>query len=293
MTHKLLTLLLLFLCACLLTGGYLIYDNNRPAEPPTQQELKASLEKAIPWLLSGRQSMISQNDPILFWMLQESGRLTSDARLLSLALDYADTLHVSSPWQHYFNRNSPAPIAPKNMADLPDYDLLFLYGLTCDGELGALEIVRQQQEEDFCWETHPSSPTCLTHQLMGLRFMQRRGCGDQQHTATLIHEIQKKIETQLFWDFRKVVASMQRVLMLVESGQADRVKPIWLRNVLDAQQPDGGWSDFAPLIPLGERLAIGFTAKGIGVKRPKSNLHATTQGIFLLSLLNADEITDR
>jgi len=33
--------------------------------------------------------------------------------------------------------------------------------------------------------------------------------------------------------------------------------------------------------------AIGFTARGIGLARPQSTLHATAEGVFLLSLLTA------
>ncbi|OIP44227.1 MAG: hypothetical protein COX17_02295 [Deltaproteobacteria bacterium CG23_combo_of_CG06-09_8_20_14_all_60_8] len=288
MIRKLRNLLLLLIAVLLLAGGILIKNNNRQAPTPTKEELAASLEKAIQYLATNRDRVLAQKDPILLWMIQESGGLTKDERLRTMAADYVAALPGNSPWQYLFNRDSHAQLRLEILTTLPDYNFHFLYGLTCDDKLGAMEKVQQQNEEGFCLKNHPLSPVCRTHQLMGLRFMQRRGCGDKPRNAGLVADLQRKIQTELTWDPRVVDLYIQRLLMLVESGvPPERVKPVWLCKVLAAQLPDGGWGNFQPLIPMWKSRAIGFTARGIGLARPQSTLHATAEGVFLLSLLTA------
>ncbi len=282
---RLLCMLVIFFLA---TWGILFHNNNRTIAPPSQNELKTSLENSIQWLLANRTNILLQKNPILWWMLSESAHITGDQRLTKLVDSYLADMPTFSPWQYFFNPNSLAPIRDETLAQLPDYNILFLYGLTCDQKLAELDTIQEQLEIDFCRENHPVSPACVTHQLMGLRFMQRRECGDQQTTATLASQLQDKIENQLIWDPRVVDVYIQRVLMLTDSGASERVEPIWLRNVLKAQNSDGGWDGFQPLIPLGNKYSFGFTAHAVGVKKNHSNLHATAQGVFLLSLLTAD-----
>ncbi len=288
MIRKLRNLLLLFIGLLLLTGAIMIKNNNRVEVAPTKEELAASLEKAIQYLDANRDRLLAQRDPILLWMIQESGGLTKDERLQTMAAAYVAALSATSPWQHLFKRESQTPLRMEILTTLPDYNLHFLYGLTCDERLGAMATVQQQNEPDFCLKKHPFSPICRTHQLMGVRLMQRRGCGDKSHNAALAAGMQQKIQTELTWDPRVVDLYLQRILVLVESGALpELIKPAWLRNVLTAQLPDGGWGNFQPLIPMWKSRAIGFTAKGVWLARPQSTLHATVEGVFLMSLLTS------
>jgi hypothetical protein len=77
---------------------------------------------------------------------------------------------------------------------------------------------------------------------------------------------------------------MQRVLMLVKSGAGGLVKPVWLQQLIDAQQPDGGWSGFMPLVPVGGGRSIG-TNRLLSIGAPRSDFHITAQGILLFALL--------
>jgi hypothetical protein len=80
---------------------------------------------------------------------------------------------------------------------------------------------------------------------------------------------------------------MQRVLMLVESGAKELVKPIWIRHLVNAQRIDGGWASFDPLIPLTGDRYFGYGAKFFTVKKsPRSDFHMTAQGVLLFSMLN-------
>lgn len=287
--RKLSSLFFFILLAALLLYGQFVYSTNRTVPQPTRQDLSDSLEKSILWMLANRAHVLSQQNDMLWWMIKKSSHLTGDQRLAAIYEEFQKATNPLSPWQHLYNPNSFAPIRPDELGSLPDYNLLFLYGLTCDKELGQLEVIERQLKEDFCWDNHLISPACLTHQLMGFRFMQDRACGDQGMVSSMVAAIQRKIVAQLRWDPRVVDVYIQRVLMLVESGYPGEIKPSWIQKVLDAQLEDGGWGGFDPIILLGKSKALGFTAKGLGIASPRSNLHATAQGILLMSLLLEEE----
>jgi hypothetical protein len=99
-------------------------------------------------------------------------------------------------------------------------------------------------------------PRCVTHQLMAIRLLQKRNCGDHRKLTMRLLDI---IETELSWDFRVTDSYLQRTLMLAESGDMDRLKPVWIQRILDAQMPDGGWSDFHPLLDIGS-MQLGMTS---------------------------------
>ncbi|MGD8843757.1 MAG: hypothetical protein PVJ83_09815, partial [Gammaproteobacteria bacterium] len=110
----------------------------------------------------------------------------------------------------------------------------------------------------------------------------------QQTLKNSIESLQKRLHTQLSLDPRVVDVYMQRVLMLVESGAAASVKPVWLQRLIDAQQPDGGWSSFMPLIPVGGGRYIG-TQRLLTISTPKSDFHMTAQGVLLFALLTTPQ----
>jgi hypothetical protein len=55
--------------------------------------------------------------------------------------------------------------------------------------------------------------------------------------------------------------------------------------LLDAQQPDGGWSSFMPLLALGGGRYLG-TSRLLTIGTPRSNFHMTAQGVLLFTLLD-------
>ena len=276
-------LLVLFILACCM-----IWQNNWSVEPPSTVAISGSLEESIQWLFDNRMTILQDGNPMLWWMVGESAKLTGDARLRGLFEDYESVLkrYPDNVWHHIFNPASTIPVRMWQISGLPDYNIYFLYGLTCDEELAKEEVVRRQSEVGFCDEHHPISPACVTHQLMGVRFMQRRKCGNPEEVQRLIEALQKKIVQQLTWDTRVVDVYIQRVLMLTESGARERVKPVWLKNILERQLKDGGWSDFDPIAPVGSFRYLGFTGRGIGIRNLRSGFHATAQGVFLMSLLS-------
>ena len=170
------------------------------------------------------------------------------------------------------------------LGQLHDYQLFFFYALSCDSDLGSEPVIQRQLLPDFC-SLHYLHPRCITHQLMGLRFMQRYQCGHDDTVKSTIAALQQTVVTELTWDFRIGDAYIQRVLMLVDGGAYAETKPVWIRNVLQAQNDDGSWDDLHPVIYLGNGYYLGHTSMLPTIKRPSADFHATAQAIWLLSLL--------
>lgn len=277
---------LCLLLSAALYGG-LVWDNNRAVPAPAEVSLAAALEDGIQWLDHNQDRALRQHSPMLWWMVQQSAQRTQDPRLVALFDRYRREVvmtSLSSSWRPLFNRADWAPARTEDLQAYSYYYLLIFHGLTCDPELGALPLVQAQMKEDFCPTRYPFRPACVTHQMMGMRFMQERDCGEKADVDRVVRSLQDRIVRQLTWDPRPVDVYLQRVLMLTESGQPERVKPVWLQRVLEIQRDDGGWSGFYPLLPLGQGKSLGLSGRLLSIARARSSFHATAQGVYLLSL---------
>lgn len=288
MMRKYLVATAILFLSILLFAGYQFWQNNRIVDAPPSLVVSASLEKGIRWLVNNRDRILLDNNPMLWWMVMESAGITQDKRLQSLFSEYRSRQldpYPGNPWWYLFDPQSKAPITAARLYHLPDYNMYFIYGASCNAALAQDEVIRQQNDAGFCATHHPISPACVTHQLMGVRFIQKRGCLGTKKVQDVVHALQSRIVTQLTWDPRVVDVYIQRVLMLAESGALRQVKPVWLQRVLGAQLADGGWSNTHPLSPLVPPYWVGFVGNGIGVRKPISDFHATAQGVLLMSIV--------
>jgi hypothetical protein len=281
----------------LLAAGYggLVWNNSRPAAAPSQQDIAASWEKSVSWLMNNREAILRDKNPALWWMVGQAAEVSGDTRLLALygefRSDYAAN-SVASVWQAFF---SPATfwgvdIPHSTYGSFVDYQQYFLFSLTCAKGMAQDPLIMAQHETNFCSKSHPASPACVTHQLMGFRLQQRTGCDRLSALDEKIAALQDTVARQLTWDPRVVDVYLQRVLMLVDSGASDRVRPRWLRRVLDAQLPDGSWSNLQPLVRVGGGRYFGFDAKLAGVGPVRASFHATAQGLWLTSMLRRGSV---
>jgi hypothetical protein len=275
--------------SAVIATGYL--NNNRSAAMPAYPALAASRDRAIGWLRAHEAEALSAENAALWWMVRESAALTGDAYLADLHGRYYQRYLAGNPasvWHHLFDADATLRIPVKALADWPDYNLLFLYGLSCQTALRSDARVAALLEPHACGgigtPAYFRDPACLTHQLMGVRFMQQRRCEDAGRTARLAGALVDQVVDAATWDFRVVDFYLQRLLMLAESGNAGRIQPRWLLRVLEAQQPDGGWDDFDPVLGLGKR-SLGWTGRGLRLRKPESNFHTTAQGLYLMALL--------
>ena len=284
---KVLRTLSLFILA-LLVASYatLTYRNNQSVPTPDRARIQAAYNAAAAWISEREAAVLDDANPALWWMVQKSAALTGDATLTALFERYRQK-HLQGGrniWEPLFFPSRWVPFKSEDIAHYGDYQLHFMYAISCDSDLAQLPIIQAQLNADYC-DKYPWRPACATHQLMGLRFMQTRQCGDAAATQTAITALQQRIVRQLTWDPRVVDVYMQRVLMLAESGRADAIKAIWLERLLNAQRPDGGWSGTEAFVPLPMGASFGFSARGFTLKPPTDDFHMTAQGLLLMSLL--------
>lgn len=281
------TLIAVLFSLVFLYASHELWQNNRSIDAPSPQSISESLENGVNWLVNNRETILGRKNPMLWWFIKQSADINRDERLQALFSEYTRRYLDPYPrnvWWQLFDTESKAPVAMWQLGYLPDYNLFIIYGATCDAALAKEEIIRRQHDPEFCGTYHFFSPACVTHQLMGVRLAQRRHCLNSQVAQQLVLALQDKIVKQLVWDPRVVDVYVQRMLMLAESGVSHKIKPVWLQRVLDAQLTDGGWDNFHILFPVNRTQYMGITVRPV-IKEPKSNFHATAQGVYLLSLL--------
>jgi hypothetical protein len=73
----------------------------------------------------------------------------------------------------------------------------------------------------------------------------------------------------------------------VESGRRKEIKAVWVRRILGAQRPDGGWSGAAVIVELPDERVLSWQGglRSQVVEAPVSEFHATAQGLYLMALL--------
>jgi len=274
-----------------------VYQNNRGLEYPSRAALQQSLQRSVQWLQANQDSVVSQTNPMLWWMLYEASDLHADPVLSELLQTYQQSHPqiMQSAWSPLFAGQPRTYLDAYSVQGLPYYNQHFIYALNCASDIAQeIPLVEQQNHAGFCFQpAYIYRPACITHQLMGVNFLKLKNCNLLPNIDQVIHALQQSIETQLFWDVRVVDVYLQRVLMLLISGAETQVRPVWIQQVLDHQLADGGWGADVPLLNLGNR-SIAFTGKGVGLRPAEtqltSNFHTTAQGVFILSYLLQSEL---
>lgn len=270
----------------------LVLHNNLGAAKVRHEAVSQSLEASIRWLQVNEQKVLKEGNPMLWWMVKRSFDITSDYRLGQLYKRYKARYidrRYHNYWRVLFDRQYVPILSTDQIAQLPDYNQYFLYGLTCSDKLAASPVIKRQLSTDFCAEHHPISPACVTHQMMGVYFRQQRDCGDKEALADQMRTLQDTVVQQLIWDPRAVDVYIQRILMLLDTGAGEQIKPRWLQRLVRAQLPSGAWSGFRPLLPMGSDKYLGFYSKGVTIGQPDDSFHATAQGLLVMALLSRGE----
>jgi hypothetical protein len=235
---------------------------------------------------------LEEDNPMLWLFVREAGQLSGESQLVALAGIYQAKSTDGTFWRFIFDSSGSERIRERllDLDGLPDYNRLFFYGATCNSwareDPAVLALLRPSAcDPRLAWH---GNPWCRTHQLMGLRLVQKNRCEPDEATAETITTVQNFILGELKWDFRVEDAYIQKVLVLVESGRRQDVKAIWIRRILDAQRPDGGWDGVDALAPWPGDQVLGWSTGSLCPRvlpRPTSNFHATAQALYLLGLL--------
>jgi hypothetical protein len=101
--------------------------------------------------------------------------------------------------------------------------------------------------------------------------------------------LQQRARSQLVWDPRLLDQYIQRVLMLIETGAVDQVKPVWIHQVINGLLDDGGWPHNRKILNLPGKRDLIFTRNFIGFGPERSSFHATAQGLLIMAHLMSSE----
>jgi len=268
---------------------YGVYQNNRDLAYPQKAQMQQQLEKSIQWLINNEDQILSQANPMLWWMLYETHKISQDKRLANLLEKYHQrNMRIKySVWGALFDGEKQRRLGAYSVQGLPYYNQHFIYAINCAADIeDELPIVAEQNTAEFCHQpTYFYRPACITHQLMGVNFLFTKQCNLLSNIDEVSQSLQRDIEGQLTWDIRVIDVYLQRVLMLLITGAEASVEPVWIQQVLDHQLDDGGWGNFVSLVNIGSSRSLGFSSKGLSLGREKSSFHATAQGVYILSYL--------
>ncbi len=289
-------LALLLAVPALLCGGWLSYlehENSTLVAATGTPQLRASFARARAWILQNRAAVLSENNAMLWLLVREAGRLADDRQLQSLDAEYQSRSTRGTVSQFFFDSTGidSARMAHITLGDdWEGYQRLFVYGATCNSPLRFDPEVAAMLSPVAC-ETGRAwlrNPWCRTHQLMGLRFVQKNECEPPEETAQTVRAVQDGILSELNWDFRVEDAYLQKIWTLLESGRRAEIRGIWVRRVVESQRPDGGWNGVGVIVRVPGERAVFWRGGGlhpyVGVV-PPSNFHATAQGLYLMALL--------
>jgi hypothetical protein len=266
--------------------------NSADVPFPSDSEIRTSFSRAAAWAISHRDQILNDDNAMLWFFVREASRVSADPNLSTLAQEYRSQ-HKDSIWRFVFDPGGSELLQTVHLSypTLPDYNRLFIYGATCNNSLREDPDVVALLDRRACHTRLAGlrNAWCRTHQLMGLRFVQSNSCEPAAPTTETIRSVQDDILRDMRWDFRVEDAYIQKVMMLVESGRRRDVKAIWLRRVMDAQRPDGGWDGVDIIAPAPGGRVIGWGADGRHypelLTAPVTNFHATAQGLYLMALL--------
>lgn len=294
MLKKLLYSVLLLIAIPLLAYVMGVYQNNRDLPRPSAELMQQRLERSTQWLLNNETEILQQANPMLWWMLYETEKLSHDSRISGLLARYQQRYPriQEGVWSPLFGAAPRSYLAGYSVEGLPYYNQHFIYALNCAADIADdISIVEQQNQAGFCHQPdYIYRPACTTHQLMGINFLATKHCGLLPHIDEVVRSLQNDIKLQLTLDIRVVDVYLQRVLMLLITGAEQEVKAVWIQQVLDHQLADGGWGDFDSLVPISGEKSLGFSSKVISMGKEKSSFHATAQGVLILSTLLKNEV---
>jgi hypothetical protein len=265
-----------------------ILHNNIGDSDYSQVELNNAFNQSVNWLQQNNLTIQNEDNSMLWWMLIQAASIQHNETLDAIIAQYKTknaARYENSAWSYLITGQSNPNIGIYSLGNPADYNIHFVYGFSCSRSLADEDIVKIQNQTDFCWRHHPVSPACTTHQLMAFRFMQRTGCEDQKFVADSITTLTGYIKQQSTYDFRMVDVYLQRVLMQIDSGHKENINPRWVKRILQNQYADGGWGGFQPLVPVGGGKYFGFHTKGVGIRKLESSFHSTAQGVWLMALL--------
>lgn len=279
-----------------------IWQANRDAEPVPLAERQAHWQRAVGWFKANEPGILSDGNSALWWMVQTAAERSQDAYLLALVQESARRVYPADrpalPWKRMVDAKAEVTsVEFSDIEPMDDYQRFFLHALGCkalplDSGGDTSRFLKENMCRPLLGKVWPGDPVCSTHHAMGLALFKRTGCPVPPEAAQTSKQVQSDIAFQTTFDILMRDAYMQHVLMLMWQGGPDAIKPIWLRRVLNEQQPDGGWlgRKHYPFLPDAlqtwgmHRLLKQWWPSRFPPTIDPLDFHASAQGLLLTAL---------
>ena len=275
----------ILLCALL---SAMVVKNNYFAEDLSIAKIGVSFDRAVDWIQANETEILQSHNPGLWEMLAESAVISGDkylAKVLSLYQKKNRYNYSDHPLKFQVYGQALGNYKDLDLYTYPDYNLLYMYAFSCDESLSQYEIVKQQISERFCDRGLRGSVVCQTHQIHGMLYFRDSDCVAPSIYEPIIVHLVDDIARWSFFEFRVLDNYLQRVMQLYRSGNPHRVRDKWIQNIIEAQNPDGGWDDVYQIFQLNDGRYLGIEHRKITVETATSDFHATIQGVLLLAHL--------
>lgn len=287
----------------LIFGGILagIANNHLGPETVDEQQVRQAFDQSVDWLVVNQARVLGEGrkNPMLWWFVKKALMLSRDERLERVFISYleAESRNINQIWLAML-RDRPLQsfrvsdlTSAANFGEIPAYNFLFAYGVSCDENLRDSNLVRHQLEVNYCLRSRLLSPACITHQMLGLKIMQDNFCGEQRKTVEKLGTLGEVVFWQLAADFRMTDIYVQRLMVLYENEQQEKIRQRWLRRFLDAQLKDGSWPSDWEIVPLPGNRYLTIDKTGFHVRQRTGSFHTTAQGILLTAHMISSQNT--
>ena len=273
---------------------------NRDVPAPSLIERQTHLRRAIDWLVRNEAVLLNDGNSALWRMVGVSAEITGDPDLnrifhLALRRHFPPGL-PTSPWVRMLDPRAAYELNFAELRDLSEYQYAFLDAITCGTAAQALSSPTGWRQTNQCrpaWRhIQHGDMFCATHQMMAIEFLRVQQCPNLSAAPGLQDELAADVAWSLTVDPLVHDVYIQRVLMLMWTQGEAKVKPIWLRRVMESQQPDGAWMGRhqLPDLPEGwrlwdirQRLASAFP-RLVNPNVVHTDFHASAQGLLLMAL---------
>lgn len=275
---------------------------NEDVEPLPQEAIRESFKRSVVWLKTHKLEVLGDGNAALWWMVAAAAERTGDPDLrailkTSIELVYAGQ-NARLPWRRLVEPK--AVIEPRDslLDGLEPYQRFYYFSATCrpvepdQSGVGSRQFIEGNMCRPLWSRVLLRDTVCSTHQLLGIRMARHSGCVLDPKVATLEAELLDDVAWQLHIDpiFRD--AYIQRVLTMYWVAGPQRVKPVWIKRVLEAQRSDGGWSGDRHLVGLPDWLQPAAARQWLSAVMPDrfeaapptSEFHPTAQGLLLMAL---------
>ncbi|RTL32271.1 MAG: hypothetical protein EKK47_04875 [Burkholderiales bacterium] len=275
---------------------------NADEAPPSAAKVNDAFQRSVGWLKLHEAEILGDGNVALWWMIKAAADRSHDPYLADLVQRSIRVVYAGDkatlPWRRIVEPN--AVIVPNDlMTDgLSPYQRFYYFSATCrvvepdDTGPGSQQFLDGNTCRPIWGKVIFRDKVCSTHQLLGIRMARNSGCKLDAKVAALESELLEDIAFQLKVDPVITDPYIQRVLTLYWVAGPQSVKPVWLRRVIDAQQPDGGWSGDHLLLGVPQwlqpatwrQLMSRLVPSRFNAAPPASNFHATAQGVLLMAL---------